>query len=544
MANETAQIERAAPAKAPKKKNKKLRKRIIRIAIILIILAALAFGAYKLFGKKADPTSEVITDTVSIGSITQTVEGSGITKAKNSESISVTTAGTVLEVFVSEGDKVTAGQQMFSIDSPSARTAVKNAQSTLEGYQKQLSALQKDIAGLNLSATFAGKLLETEKLNEGDTISKGTKVATLVDDTKLRLKQYFSYAYEGDIRQGQTASVSIPAMMTSVTGTVESVKMVSRVTSEGSQLFEADIVMNNPGTLTADMVATASLTVDGAAVYPYESGKLEYYRTADLSSTVSGTVLSTSLTDYLNVTAGQVLVRIDGEDSENEIFTLQQSLDTAQEDLEKAQKNLDNMNALAPIDGTVIGLSIAPGDELTGTATTVINIADTSTMIIDATVDERNISYVKAGMTVDLDQWGTPFMGNVDSVSLSSTINNGVAAYPMVISVDNMDGTMMSGSNVSYSLIASQSADCLVVPVQSVKGVTLMDGSNADVVFVQGEKPDNAVELMQTPDGIPDGYWPVPVETGLSDNNNVEIRSGVEEGTTVFTQVQTLSSWG
>ncbi len=33
------------------------------------------------------------------------------------------------------------------------------------------------------------------------------------------------------------------------------------------------------------------------------------------------------------------------------------------------------------------------------------------------------------------------------------------------------------------------------------------------------------------------------METGISDTYNVEIKSGVEEGAEVFTQVQTESSW-
>ena len=40
-----------------------------------------------------------------------------------------------------------------------------------------------------------------------------------------------------------------------------------------------------------------------------------------------------------------------------------------------------------------------------------------------------------------------------------------------------------------------------------------------------------------------DGRSSVPVETGISDTYNVEIKSGVEEGAVVFTQVQTESSW-
>ena len=364
----------------------------------------------------------------------------------------------------------------------------------------------------------------------------------LADDTRLRLEQYYSYAYEGTIKVGQTMDVSIPSLMTTVKGTVEAVHMVSRITPEGSKLFSVDVLVPNDGALTADMAASATATVNGETVYPYEAGKLAYYRTGDLCSTVNGTVISSDLVDYLQVKEGQVLVRIDGEDSESEIFSVQQSLEEAQKALETAQKNLDNCNAVAPIDGTIIGLAIQAGQEIEAN-TTVLTIADTSTIVVDATVDERNVSYVKPGMMVTIDQWGTTFQGIVESVSLNSKAENGVASYPMVISVDNVDGTLMTGSYINYSLVASENDNCLVVPIQCVKSVPMEDGSTGDVVFVQGDRPDNAIDLSVPVEGVPEGFWAVPVETGISDTYNVEIKSGVEEGAVVFTQVQTESSW-
>lgn len=221
-------------------------------------------------------------------------------------------------------------------------------------------------------------------------------------------------------------------------------------------------------------------------MYPYEAGKLAYYRTGDLNSTVNGTVISSSLVDYLQVAEGQVLVRIDGEDSESEIFSVQQSLEEAQKTLETAQKNLNNCNAVAPIDGTVIGLSLQQGQEVEAN-TAVITIADTSTIVVDATVDERNVSYVKPGMMVDIDQWGTTFTGVVESVSLNSKAENGVASYPMVITVDNTEGTLMTGSYINYSLVASENDNCLVVPIQCVKTVPMEDGTTGNVVFVKAD---------------------------------------------------------
>ena len=537
--------EAPATEKGGKGKNmpRKKRRRIIRWCVILVILAVIGGVLFKLLGGKKGAEKQVVTDCVQYGAITAKVEGSGLVKAKSSESISISTPGTVLEVLVTEGQEVTTGTPLFTVDSPAAQAAVQKAHGQVEGFEKQLSAARKDIAGLNLAATYPGKLMEVATLNPGDTISKGQVVAQLNDDTRLRLEQYYSYAYAGEFKVGQKVDVSIPALMTIIPGTVEAVHMVSRITPEGSKLFSADIIVENEGALTADMAASATAVVNGETVYPYEPGKLEYYRTGELKSTVDGTVLSSSLVNYLQVSAGQVLVRIDGEESESEIFTIEQSLEEAREELEKAEKNLANCNAVAPIDGRVIGLSIQPGDEI-NTQQPILTISDTSSLIVNANVDERNISYIKPGMMVDLDQWGNAAVGTVESVSLSSTVNNGVATYPMVVSMDNAEGTIQVNSNIQYSLVASQNDNCLVLPIQAVRTVSLEDGSTATVVYVSGDRPDNALDGIMADEEIPDGFWAVPVEIGISDNYNVEIKSGVEEGTEVFTQIQTMEAWG
>ena len=534
-----------APGSAPTPpKSRKKRKKTTRRIIALVLVIALGFGLYRHFGKKEGAgEQQVVKDTVMYGSITSTVEGSGMVKAKNSETITLATAGTVTDVFVTEGQQVMAGDPLFTYDSPAAEKDVRDAKADIEGYQKKLNAAYKDIAALTLTAPYAGKLLETAQLAVGDEVS-GQKVATLVDDTRMRLTQYFSYAYEGELYAGQTVQVSIPALMATVEGTVEKVHMVKRVTSEGSELFSAEIVVPNAGVLAKDMEASATVAVNGETVYPYETGKLDYYRTSELSIP-SGTVVSTNLIDYLSVSAGQLLVQVNGENTENTIFDLEQSLQKAQKELEEAEKNAAYANAVAPIDGMVIGLSITPGQEITASAT-ALTISDTNTVTISATVDERNVSYLKVGMGVDLNQWGNPSFGTISSVSLSSSVNNGVATYPFTIEADNADGTLQINSNINYNLTASQSENCLVLPIQAVRTVGLEDGTSATVVYLKADSmPDNAIELPYSDETIPEGFYPVQVEIGIQDNNNVEIKSGVEQGAEVFTQYMTGSatSW-
>ncbi len=532
-----------APGSAPTPpKNRKKRKKTVRRIIAAVLVLAIGFTLLKKFGKK-DGEAEIGTAIVDYGSITSTVDGSGMVKAKKSESITLATAGTVGDVFVTEGQKVAAGDPLFTYDSPDAEKKVREAKTNIEGYQKQLNAAYKDIAKLNLTAPYAGKLLETVKLTVGDEVG-AQKVATLVDDTQMRLTQYYSYAYQSELYAGQTVQVSVPALMSSIDGRVEKVHMVKRVTSEGSELFSAEIVVPNAGVLAKDMAASATVVVNGETVYPYEAGKLDYYRTSELSIP-AGTVVATNLIDYLSVSAGEPLVQVNGENTENTIFDLEQSLQKAQKELEEAEKNAAYANAVAPIDGMVIGLSITPGQEITASAT-ALTISDTNTVTISATVDERNVSYLKVGMGVNLNQWGNPSFGTISSVSLSSSVNNGVATYPFTIEADNADGTLQINSNINYNLTASQSDNCLVLPIQAVRTVGLEDGTSATVVYLKADSmPDNAIELPYSDETIPEGFYPVQVEIGIQDNNNVEIKSGVEQGDEVFTQYMTGSatSW-
>ena len=118
--------------------------------------------------------------------------------------------------------------------------------------------------------------------------------------------------------------------------------------------------MENEGALTAEMVASATATVNGETVYPYEAGKLAYYRTGDLVSTVDGTVISAIWWTTCRWRPARCWCASTGRSSENELFTIQQNLDTAREELKTAEENLANCSAKAPIDGMVIGLTISP----------------------------------------------------------------------------------------------------------------------------------------------------------------------------------------
>lgn len=549
----------APSAGRPKKPldKRKLRKAVIAGAVV-IALAAGGFVLYRFLTKQDTANSEIQTQTVQYGSIQSKVTGSGNAKAKESAAITLTAGGTVQEVFVSPGDTVTAGQPLYTIFSQDAQDQVTQAQTQVDNLNKEMSALLEDANNLTVRAPFAGKLINVKEFQPDQEVAKETAVATLVNDKKLKLSLYFSYAYENQIRTGQSVQVSIPTVMGSYTGTVEKINKVRFISPEGAVHFEAVIVFQNPGTLTAGMDASATLTAsDGSAIYPYENGKTEYYETREIVTKAAGPVVSQgNLLDYADVSAGEALLTLGSSTIDEDIMAKQKEIDEAQKKLADAQKGLADFNAVSPIDGSVTSCTLTPGMEVKS-GDTVITISNTTNMVVDITVDDRNIAFVQPGLTVELSDWnGNTFIGTVTAINMGAAeSSNGMTSYPVTLTVDNQDGSLLAGMYLDYSFVASQSDDCMMVPMQSVKNIPSEDGTSTDyVVFIRAdERPENAVDL-EIPEPEPgqppqypspeDGFYPVKVETGLSDNYNVEIKSGLNGDEEVFVNYLVEQAYG
>ena len=545
----------AAPQGAPKatppkgRKNRKKGK-VIKTIITLVLLAAILGGGgfsiwYFLLRPAPVEQGEIYAVPAEIGSIQSTVSGSGNAKAKESAAITLSEGGTVRELFVAAGDVVTAGQPLYTIYSEAAEKAVTDAQEKVNALNKELAKLQEQTADLTVKAPFAGKLVNVQDFSIDQTVSSGTEVATLVNDKKLKLSLYFSYAYENSISVGQSVTVSLTSMMKDFTGTVEKINKVRYITPEGAVQFEVVISFNNPGTLTEGMDASAAIHLsDGTVAYPYASGKLEYYESRVVTTQASGPVRSFNLLNYADVKAGDVLLTLGSDTIDDEIQAKQQEIAAAQETLNTAQQAMANFNAVAPIDGTVTACTLTEGAEVKS-GDTVIIISNSTTMLVNITVDDRNISFIKPGDMVNLDWNGTPYMGTVTSIDMGSAESgNGMTNFPVTLTVDNMDGSLIEGAWLQYSFVTSQSDNCVLIPGSAVKSVLDTEGNKRTVVFVKAEtKPDDALDLdLPEPEegqkrsypSEEDGYYPVEVVTGISDTQNVEIVSGIEAGEEVF----------
>ena len=563
------QKKEGAPAKG-------LPRRILPLALAAAVLAAGGFGAVRLLGGGGGG-EQIVTDLVTRDTIQSTVKGSGAASARESVSLNPPVSATVLALHVKEGDRVEKGTVLYELDPAEAQKATEEAKKSLteaekgvtaaaerlQAAQKQLSETEEEFqkllaskADLTVTAPFDGKLVEAASLLPDAEITAGQKLATLVSSNRLKLSLYYSYAYLDQLRVGQEAAVSIPAVMASVPGKISEINKVEFVTPEGSKCFEVVVALDNPGTLTEGMAASAGLTVGGQAVYPYQNGKLAYQETREVTAKVPGPLKTSFLHNHAPVKKGQAILVLGPdeldkqlEEKRESVTSARESVDSARTAVESAQETLTSardkvkkaleqeadMAVKAPITGTVLTCLLEQGEKADAGQLGIL-LADTSVMRIDIQVDERNVSRVKTGMTCTITQTGlggeeNTFEGTVESVSLTGKSENGVSFFPAVVKVDNGDGAMLNGMSIEYELVLAQSEDCLVVPAQAVQYT-----EQGSCLFVKADRrPDNAVDLGDGVE-IPRGFYAVPVETGLSNSAQVEIKSGVEEGMEVFTQ--------
>ena len=513
-----------------KKKKKRTKKQIIKLAIIwtvvAVLLGGISFGLYQVFKKPKLTTPTTFTYR---GTLETIIRGYGIAMPKEKKDVVTLAVGTVSDVFVKNGDKVEVGDPLFLVDTATIDSELNDAYASLERIDDELSKAYKKIDSLNVTAPINGKTLEVT-IKRGDTVGEGTTIATIVDDSKMKLTLFFSYAYIDTIKEGMACSASIPQSMASVDdAVVTNVERIRRITPEGAVLFPVEITMNNPGTLTKDMVATAVIYSDAGEIMPAQMGKLEYFDEMAVSAKASGEVIEMIARDYYEFSAGAVLCRLENDSLGLDINRILKERESQQKIIDDLLEKRKGYEAVAEIAGTILSCNIQVGEDLFGGSGKVaISIANLDEMIVDIQIDEMDVGKIQAGMAAEItidDMDGTrSFMGEVISVSLEGKAENGVSFFPGQLRI--VDATnIMTGMYVNYHIIAMQKENCLLIP--STAAVYTDQGM---VAFVRPENGpyDNAVEL--DPSIVPEGFVGVLIETGASDDQNIEVISGLEEG--------------
>lgn len=602
---------------AVEKKRKKRKGKSGRIVIVLIVVLAALLGGFFLYKKrsgaqKSKGDQSVSTATVKRTDITSELTASSSLSPKDTYEVTSLVEGEVIEANFEEGDVVEKGQVLYRIDASSMDSDMSSAQTSLQRAKESVQTAQSGyaeetarIAGNTYRSTASG-YIKTLYIKEGDKVNNGTKIADLYDDSVMKITVPFLSGEAAEINVGDEAAVILEDTGEQISGTVTVVSSMEETLSGGRLVKNVTVEVSNPGGLTTD--TAASVKVDGfvCSAEGTFAAKTETTLSVEISGNKSLEIENLLIHEGSYVEKNSELFQVTAKTAEEYLKEFKDAVESADDSLENAENKLsntqdsvDDYTITAPISGTVITKNAKVGDKISKSSsgtTTMAVIYDLSTMTLEMSVDELDVSSIKVGQSVEITAdavEGETFTGTVTNVSLQSSYSNGVTNYPVTVTLDDT-GSLLPGMNVDAKIILDSSEDALVIPASALmrgnrvyvkkspdsteNADTQRNDSSDNAGDADSERknpgdgtqnadsadrqPDAGAEASGSSKGsgtdnssskstgsgksgssnVPDGFEAVQVTTGIINDDYVEILSGLSEGDEVYISSDSGSS--
>lgn len=213
---------------------------------------------------------------------------------------------------------------------------------------------------------------------------------------------------------------------------------------------------------------------------------------------------------------------------------LQARIQQTRSQLKADETRVSYSRIYAPMGGTVLSISVKEGQTLNANYQTpqLLQIADLSTMRVQASVSEADIHHVHPGMPVRFNTLGNtgrlwhskihqvmpaPFKNEEDSNELLAV------TYTVLFDVINSDGALMPGMTTEVDLVVTSASNVPVAPLTALSATP----ANRELYLAQVLLPNGHTEQRQ-------------VTVGRRDRLLVEVLKGLQPGeqlvidTTVF----------
>lgn len=286
-------------------------------------------------------------------------------------------------------------------------------------------------------------------------------------------------------------------------------------------------------------------------------------------------IAQTQMARVESLVAAGTLTQSDFEQSVLDLANAEAQVVTSRVSVENARIAVDDTDIRAPISGTVIFKPVEKGQVITSPTqdfsggTMLMQMADLSAVQIRSLVDETDIGKVRPGMTASVlvaAYPNQPFPGEVVKIEPQAVVEQNVTMFAVLVSIQNPDGQLMPGMNAEVEISIVRSENVMTIPVMALRTnrdlattATVLGRSEDDIRnALSGGKPGEAADTPPKREGRsrrPSGsrnttdyrfggeFWVVidsdeqeirKVRTGVTDLNNVEIISGLDESERVL----------
>lgn len=297
----------------------------------------------------------------------------------------------------------------------------------------------------------------------------------------------------------------------------------------------------------------------------FVQAEAEYKRNQQL---LEQKVISTA--DFETAQATYTTAQQDLEAAKQNVQAAKFRVESSRASVKEAEENLSLTNLYAPMGGTISKLSVEKGERVVGTSqmagTEMLRIADLNKMEVRVDVNENDIIRVAIGDTaiIDVDAYShtnKEFKGVVTEIANTANekiTQDAVTEFEVRIRILNesyqdlikenskVSAPFRPGMTASVDIITNKKSNVLSVPLAAVttrnpeqKGKPEGEENDANSEENNEENSENAPERRETEVELKEVVFVrnaenvarmVEVTTGISDYDNIEILSGVDEG--------------
>ncbi len=441
--------------------------------------------------------------------------------------------GRIEEIYVSEGDRVTQGQQLVRLDPTQLQS---NTDAQLAGYQ----ASQNDVQSSQSQVTAAQNQLSQAQ--------QGLYSAQTQVDTSL---QQVNTAKQ----QVDTARQNVVAAQTDVESRQVELNTANRELKRTEELLESGVISRQEYDTAKDRVTNAQISLRNAQ--------------SRLKSAQLGVNEAQGRVKEAESRVKEARVRVNQQ--QVTVNDARRGIDTANINTRSSQNRADQQMALltgqktqrdktlqlAPINGVIADIPSKVGTfAVAGLSTTpLLTIADMSTINVEVKIDETEIDKVAVGQPakIKVDAFGekeiigeviqkTPLAVGKSQTSggLSTNINVQEAKeFRVVIQIKDAPDEIKDGLRPGMSataVITTKTAENLVaVPLQAViekKPEAEPSKTIQGDLQTSTEKP-KSIKGVYILDGKKAKF--IEVTTGITGESDIQITSGLSEGQEVIT---------
>jgi HlyD family secretion protein len=455
-------------------KNLMSKKTIIIVCVLVAVGVGAGIGIPKYLKSKATTAGVVQQRTakVTTGNIKVSVSGSGTIYYKDTYSASSTVAGKIKKLYFREGDTVKKGDLIAELDDSDAVDSFNTARNNYVQNTSNNNDTIQNVAKLTVKSPMAGQVSDIQ-IKLGDKISKGAKLYTITDTSRLKLTVPFNTVDAAKIKVGQTVSVFITSFMQSVNGTVTYISNQPVATAVGGQLTNIEVEVVNPGAVISGMKASVEAETSMGAVVSTDTASLEYINQRVVTSEIDGTIKTMGIKNGQKINSGDTVVVLENNDviKAKELAELKNQ--NLQIDFETAKKKLDNYKIYSDIDGVVSEQKPKVGDNVKS-GDVIATITDTSGLYFDIPIDELDVAKIEVGQKAEisidaLEETAVKHLsGEVTKIAFKGTSTNGVATFPITVKLAAPNAKIKGSMSANAEILITNVEKVLMVPVEAV----------------------------------------------------------------------------